>query len=124
MLSLLPKGTFSALYQRRINRRLVQEGVDEQGARELCKRLPMKEVYLQRLGAIQRWGLSPEITVPSLLLRGADEREAPWSLDQARQALPGVLVEEVPGGHRAPWTHPQALAARIAGFMAEVEGRS
>jgi pimeloyl-ACP methyl ester carboxylesterase len=119
-LGLLPASILRRAYARRILRRMMTEGIPVVDAKALCADLPDKASYIRRLKAVEKWGLSSEIDPPALLLRGASEREAPWSLEQAQEELVGVQVETIGGSHRAPWTHPEEMARRIGLF---IEGR-
>lgn len=113
----VPARAVRHLYRRRIYGRLMAEGVPAQDAVSLSSRLPEKDCYIERLRMVESWGLGSQVSVPALLLRGREEVEAPWTLEQAQQALPGVSVEAIAGGHRAPWTSPGPLARRIEAFM-------
>jgi pimeloyl-ACP methyl ester carboxylesterase len=117
MLPWMPTPMVRNLYRRRIYGRLRAEGVADRDAVALSSRLPDKDRYVERLRMIQSWGLGSQVRVPALLLRGREEVEAPWTLAQAQRALPGLSVEAIDGGHRAPWTSPDALSRRILSFM-------
>ncbi|QAY60373.1 alpha/beta hydrolase [Microbacterium protaetiae] len=63
----------------------------------------------------------PHVTVPTLVLRGAEDRvcPVPWCRRVAG-AIPGAWYEEIPGhGHETMIRDPQAAAARIVSFASE-----
>jgi pimeloyl-ACP methyl ester carboxylesterase len=62
----------------------------------------------------QPWPLSAWPAVPTRVLAGRDDRFFPLPLQRrvARDRL-GLAVEEVPGGHLAALSYPEALAERI-----------
>lgn len=118
LLSCTPGPLFDLQYQRRIQGRLADEGVPEPLCALLTSALPSRPVLIERLQAIEAWGLPERIGVTALWLRGATDREAPWGATEVHRHLPGVAYETVPGGHRAPLTHPEAFHASVLGFFA------
>ena len=60
----------------------------------------------------------PRVTVPTLVMRGADDRvcPAPW-VRQVAEAIPGAWYEEIPDhGHETMIRAPHAAAERIVTF--------
>ncbi|WP_425839713.1 alpha/beta fold hydrolase [Streptomyces fractus] len=68
---------------------------------------------------VERWS---DVTVPTLLMRGADTWEPmPSTLDRLATALPQVTYRTFPGQmHFAPSLVPDAVAAEIAAFLPRV----
>ncbi len=110
----LPAGAGAAWMRRRVRARLREEGVEDGLAAEILRGLPPPAVWAARLRAVAGWAPGPLPSGPPVWWwRGQVDREAPWSLAEAAADLPGARVETVEGGHRAPLTHPGALAERI-----------
>jgi pimeloyl-ACP methyl ester carboxylesterase len=114
VLGLLPAGVFSRVYRRRIARRHLEEGLPAALSVQLLDRLPGRDTLIERLRAIDRWGLDPVVSAPHLVLRAQVDTEAPWTLGEAQAAHPRARVMTVPGGHRAPATHPGPLVGLLA----------
>lgn len=118
--AVMPGMMFDMLYGVRFRRHLAEEGVDPLLIEQLVADLPDKTEVMRRLDAVLSWGLPDEIVAPTLYLLGQVDAEAPWTLADVMRLLPGVTVGVVPGGHRAPLTHPQAFHTAILTFL---EGR-
>jgi len=117
VLAVLPDRAARRLYRRRVVRALEAEGVGPEAG--LISALPTPAVLRRRLDIIRTWHLRAPPPVPAMWVRGAADREAPWTGDDVRRLLPGVAFRQVPGGHRGVWTHPDAYAAllRTAGAL-------
>ena len=63
------------------------------------------------------WGLPEEIGVPALWLLGQVDAESAWTPADVLRELPEIAVEIVPGGHRAPLTHPVAFHDAVNRFL-------
>lgn len=113
----LPAPIFDMLYGARIRHNLSNEGVDPMITSEIVAELPDKAEIVRRLDAVLSWGLDDSVPVPALWLLGQVDAEAPWTPADVVRALPGVAVEIVPGGHRAPLTHPVAFHDAVLRFV-------
>ncbi|RME24073.1 MAG: alpha/beta hydrolase [Deltaproteobacteria bacterium] len=121
-LAAIPDPASRRLWAGHLQRVLCQEAIPPADRAAIVAALPPGWVWPARLRAVCRWNRADPLSVPTLWLRGRQDREAPWTLDQARACLPGAVVAGVPGGHRAMLSHPRALAARLAEWLARVEG--
>lgn len=97
-------------WRARVSRAMALEGVPVAERARLLRRLPPAAVGQARLDAVLHLVPDPG-PVPAAWLRGQLEREAPWTVAEAAQALPGASVATIPGGHRAHWTHAGAFNA-------------
>ncbi len=113
----LPAPIFDLLYGARIKHRLTEEGVDPLITTQLVSELPDKAEVVRRLDAVLSWGLPEDLGVPSLWLLGQVDAEAPWTPADILRYVPGASVEVVPGGHRAPLTHPLAFHEAVQRFL-------
>jgi pimeloyl-ACP methyl ester carboxylesterase len=113
----LPRPLFRLVYRLRIRGRLLEEGLSGALVEELLADLPERDALVARLRAIRAWGLPPAPACPALWLRPQHDREAPWSVAEAAEALPGLGAETVPGGHRAWLTHPGPLVDLLEHFF-------
>ena len=112
-LQMLPDATVRRRYRRRITRALEEEGVGLESQAAHLQALPAPEAHRKRLDAVCAWRGGPQPRGDLWWLRGQVDREAPWTLADARRALPTADVETIPGGHR-PWlTHPGPLGDLI-----------
>ena len=116
----LPSALYEALYRRRIEQRLREEGVASGLTSMLLDGLPTQREHLARLDAVLAWGLQPTIDVPAMWLRGQLDTETLWQAGEVSGVLPRVAAETVPGGHRAPLTHPEHLMGLIQSFIRRV----
>ena len=92
---------FSRLYRMHLRRRLHAEGFSPVECQAFSELNLSKSDYLQRLREVMAWNLSEKVDVPALLLKGVVDTEAPWTIESAKEALSGVDVRAIPGGHRA-----------------------
>lgn len=115
--ALLPDPLFRWSYARRIGQRLAEEGVAPALAAELVAGLPPRAELLRRLDAVLAWGLPDRLGVPTLALVGQSDREAPWSAADLTRHLPEAAFSTIPGGHRAPLTHPDGFQAALVSFL-------
>ena len=113
----LPGPIFELLYGVRIKHHLTEEGVDPLITTQLVSDLPDKSEIVRRLDAVLSWGLPEGLDVPSLWLLGQIDAEAPWTPADVLRHVPGASVEVIPGGHRAPLTHPAAFHEAIERFL-------
>ena len=113
----VPPRVAAARYRARIRARHVEEGVDPAWSVPLLGNLPEPSVLVDRLRAVARWHPTAPPPVPTLWLRGQVDHEVSWSIAEAATCLPGVTVQTVPGGHRAPLSHPGALVAVVRSFL-------
>jgi len=68
------------------------------------------------------WRSLRSVSVPTLIVRGRDSATlTPQGLERARRTLPGVQVDELPGGHLFPLEHPDAAVRRVLAFLAAQE---
>lgn len=68
--------------------------------------------------------LAPQLTVPTLVLRGDRDREVtPTKLDALVAALPQAEVVTLPGGHNLPLTCGDLVADHVARWVATVRRR-
>lgn len=116
VLRLLPNPVFDLVYRSRIRRRLLAEGVAPWLADALA--LPSRDALVDRLGAVLEWDLPGQAPVPTRWLRGQNETEAPWTPADVAERLRGVTVEVIPGGHRAPLTHPSTFNQAVLQWAA------
>ncbi|HEX9338696.1 MAG TPA: alpha/beta hydrolase [Pseudonocardiaceae bacterium] len=67
----------------------------------------------------QPWPLTEWPAVPIRFLQGQDDRLFPLAFQQrvAKQRLPGVVVDEVPGGHLNSLSQPTAIADRMVDYL-------
>lgn len=112
-LARLPHPLFSALYRRRIARLHAEEGLPAELSAALLDNLPTRDTLLARLRALAAWGLPDRVEAPHLIVRGQVDHEAPWTLAEAQAAHPAARVHTLPGGHRAPATHPGPLISLL-----------
>jgi len=120
-LAATPPPVRQRLWRRHLGSLLQTEGLAPDAVSTLLDSLPPDRAWPAWLDAVCSWRPDGPPVVPALWLRGVDEREAPWSLAQARRDLHGVAVDAVPGGHRAMLTHPAELAARLEAQLRAVE---
>lgn len=113
----LPAPIFDLIYGARIKHRLTEEGVDPLITSQLVSELPDKAEIVRRLDAVLGWGLPEDPGVPSLWLLGQVDAESPWTPADILRFVPGASVEVVPGGHRAPLTHPLAFHDALERFL-------
>ena len=76
----------------------------------------------RRQGQPQRadlWPLVPQITVPTLIVRGAESDVfAPETAQRMQAAMPDCQIVEIPGaGHSIPAEAPQAFAQAVRQFL-------
>lgn len=116
--ALLPGPLFELLYAARIRRRLAEEGVEPAVIAQLVAALPGKAELLRRLDAVLAWGLQADPGVPSLWLLGQADAEAPWTPAEVLRHVPRATVQVIPGGHRAPITHPGPFHEALGRFLA------
>lgn len=113
----LPGPIFELLYGVRIKHHLTEEGVDPLITTQLVADLPDKSEIVRRLDAVLSWGLPEDLEVPSLWLLGQIDAEAPWTPADVLRHIPSASVQVIPGGHRAPLTHPAAFHDAIERFL-------
>jgi pimeloyl-ACP methyl ester carboxylesterase len=75
-------------------------------------------VAIQRAGIVGAPGTLGAITVPTLVVAGADDRLA-GSPQELADRIPGAIAEVVPGNHLSAVGKPE-LAKAIVGFLARV----
>lgn len=113
LIARLPDRSFDRWYRSRITARLEEEGVPPEAQATHLRGNVGRDRLVARLRVVAAWEEAGVPRVPTWWWRGQVEREAPWTLDDAQQALPHAQVETVPGGHR-PWlSHPGALHERL-----------
>jgi len=113
----LPGPIFELLYGVRIKHHLTEEGVDPLITTQLVADLPDKSEIVRRLDAVFSWGLPDDLDIPSLWLLGQIDAEAPWTPADILRHVPSASVEVIPGGHRAPLTHPAAFHEAVERFL-------
>ena len=109
----MPNFIFQQMYRNRISARHKQEGVSDDISAALLASLPSRTTHRQRLRAVLAWRAQGSIGVPAMWLMGQTDTECPWSKEQVMEAIPEAIVKTVPGGHRAPLTHPGPFVSRI-----------
>lgn len=87
-------------------------------------RIPRRSAYLAALGVIDRKPVADrlgEITVPTLVLRGAeDQARTPEETQRLADQIPGAggyVVEVERAGHMVPEEKPRELAGHIRSFL-------
>lgn len=115
LLRVVPHGIARRAWRTRVSRAMALEGVPVAEQARLLRRLPPASVGQARLDAVLHLAPDPG-PIPAAWLRGQLEREAPWTVAEAAQALPGASVATIPGGHRAHWTHAGAFNAVASGW--------
>lgn len=81
--------------------------------------------YLAQLAVIQGHDTTDrlgELTVPTLVLAGAEDILIPTELSRRLHALvPGARWNTTPGGHGCIWEHPDPFNQTFLGFLADVD---
>ncbi|MCP3098517.1 alpha/beta hydrolase [Myxococcus sp. K15C18031901] len=68
------------------------------------------------------WRALRSVSVPTLVVRGQESVTlTSAALARVRRALPGVQVDELPGGHLFPLEHPDATVRRVLAFLGALE---
>ena len=113
----LPAPIFDLIYGAQLRHKLHSEGADPMLTTQVVSELPEKAEIIRRLDCVFRWGLPEEIGVPALWLLGQVDAESAWTPADVLRELPEIAVEIVPGGHRAPLTHPVAFHDAVNRFL-------
>lgn len=118
--SALPAPIFDLIYGAQLRSKLHGEGADPMLTTQVVAELPEKSEIIRRLDCVFRWGLPESPAVPALWLLGQVDAESAWTPADVIRAMPGVGVEIVPGGHRAPLTHAGAFHDAVSRFLAPI----
>jgi pimeloyl-ACP methyl ester carboxylesterase len=105
----LPDGLYRRLHHAKMARNMRQDGVPERAVFHMLSEGPSAGSSRARLKAVRDWSGPRAPTCPVLWLKGRDDREANWKIDEVQSILPWARFIEIEGGHWPQWTHPLAL---------------
>jgi len=96
-------------------------------ARRMMAGIPL-EGYVACASALQNYDYAsvlPTISVPTLLLAGAQDGSMPATMRRMSEIIPGAKMVEIPdAGHIPNYENPRPFNQALLGFLQETEARS
>lgn len=114
----MPSVLLHGLYSLRFESRLKKDGVPDDILSAL--RCPTGSEILARLRSLENLTVG-EAKAAILWVAGQEDSGSPWAGNVLQEAWPGVSVQRIPGKHRPYASHPEAFAAHVEKWWAEIQ---